>query len=130
MLAQLTAFDVLVAVLVVCFLSAVFGWAGGVGGRLLHSWRITRLEQAVLKLTMSSRGSAGQAQTQITRVRKASADEEAEQLRVALLKGGLRGSAQVLPCTDAEWMARARAVGATRVADADYVPPKPIAVPK
>jgi hypothetical protein len=69
MFAQLTAFEMLVSLLVVCFLAALAGWAGGFGGRLMQALRIQKLEAAVLKLTMTGRGAAGQAQTQVTRAR-------------------------------------------------------------
>lgn len=84
MLAQLTAVDVLVLVLVVGSISALFGWAGGAGARLLFAIRLDRIEGAVMTILNRAKGAAGGATAQLQKARLTSAEKEAEELAAKL----------------------------------------------
>jgi hypothetical protein len=84
MFASASAFDVLVALLVCGFISALFGWAGGVGARLTFSWRLDRIEAIAASILNRSKGQAGQAKTAETRQATKSAMAEAEALAAQL----------------------------------------------
>jgi hypothetical protein len=86
MLAQLTAFEVVALTLFVCFVAGLFGWAGGAGARLSFAVRLSRVESYVLQVLNRAKGAAGQAQTQVFRERKHSADAEAEALAARLAR--------------------------------------------
>ncbi len=84
MLAQLTAFDVLVLVLVLGSVAAICGWAGGAGARLSFSMRLRTVEGYLLQLINRSKGAAGQAKLQEQRQRETSVQGQAEQLAAKL----------------------------------------------
>lgn len=80
MLAQLSAFDVLVGVLVIGFISALFGWAGGAGARLVFSLRLDKVEAVTMTILNRSKGAIGGERAQQHRNRVTSAEKEAEEL--------------------------------------------------
>jgi hypothetical protein len=80
MLPSATAFDLFVLSLAVGFIAALFGWAGGMGGRLSYSFRVERVERTLEQLLNRSKGQAGQAKTQETRVLQQSRMAEAQAL--------------------------------------------------
>ncbi len=84
MLSELSAFDVLELALVVGLVAALFGWAGGAGGRLVFSLRLDRIEGVVMTILNRAKGVAGQAKTQVQRDRFSSAEKEAEALAAKL----------------------------------------------
>jgi len=90
-LAQLTPFELLTALLVIGLVSALCGWAGGAGALFRFSARVQAVESIGLQLVNRAKGQAGQVQTQATRNRKLNADEEAEILRQQLLARGRPG---------------------------------------
>ncbi len=93
MAASLTAVDVLNLVLVVGFLAALFGWAGGKGA--LRSLRADMLNfegtlEAFDRRIKQREGTAGQAATQRRRTELQTRDDEADKLAQALARGGGR----------------------------------------
>ena len=84
MLASLSAFDVLVMLVVLGVVSAMAGWAGGWGARLQFAVRVDRVEGALMQLLNRSKGAAGGAVMQVQKARATSAEKEAEQLATAL----------------------------------------------
>lgn len=116
MLAHLGAFEVLLLVLVVGFISALFGVAGGVGASWALHARMHLLEDRVgglMTLTNRFKGIGGQAVLQEQKGRLSKREQEAEALAAQLLqqpraraRGGLREiiAAERLP-SDAEFAA-------------------------
>ncbi len=107
MLAQLTAFDLLAAVLVLGSISALCGYAGGAGARLLFAVRVDRVEGLLLQLLNRAKGAAGGAVAQVQRARLTSAEKEAEQLAAKLsqvpkARGRWLGRTSGTPVDDAE----------------------------
>jgi hypothetical protein len=86
MLPSATAFDLFALMLAVGFVAALFGWAGGVGGRLSYSFRVERVERTLEQLLNRSKGQAGQAKTQQTRELQKSRMDEAQALAAELSK--------------------------------------------
>ena len=84
MIASLSAFDVLVLLVVLGVVSAMAGWAGGWGARLQFAVRVDRVEGALMQLLNRSKGAAGGAVMQVQKARATSAEKEAEQLAAAL----------------------------------------------
>jgi len=98
--AHLTALDVLNLVLVVGFLSALFGWAGGQGALRSHRARLMGIEdqlEAFDARIKRREGAAGQAATQRRRTALQQRDEEAERLAQALAQ---RGGRALRPLTE------------------------------
>jgi len=95
-LAQFTAFDLLTGLLVLGLISALCGYAGGTGARLLFAVRVDRVEGLLLQLLNRAKGAAGGVVAQVQKARLTSAEKEAEQLAAklsALPKRGLFGRA-------------------------------------
>ncbi len=90
MLPGATAFDLFALSLVVGFIAALFGWAGGVGGRLSYSFRVERVERTLEQLLNRSKGQAGQAKTAETRALQGSRMAEAEALAAKLRTSNVR----------------------------------------
>lgn len=113
MLAGMTAVDVLVLVLVVGFLAALFGWAGGKGAMLSLTWRVDQVERVAGSVLARAKGQAGQASTQKLREQTQSRMAEAETLKAQLdrARGGLSIAQRDL--TESEFRARALARGLT-----------------
>jgi len=105
MAASLTAVDVLNLVLVVGFLAALFGWAGGKGA--LRSLRADMLNfegtlEAFDRRIKQREGTAGQAATQRRRTELQTRDDEADKLAQALARGGGRRRPAIVTEQDAE----------------------------
>jgi hypothetical protein len=84
MLAGVTAFELLVLVLVLGFIGALSGWAGGLGARLGFSARVDRVEGILLQLLNRAKGAAGGEVARQTRELQTSRMKEAEQLAAKL----------------------------------------------
>lgn len=95
MLAQLSAWDLLQLVLVVGFLAALFGWAGGAGARLTFAMRLDRCESYLLQLLNRAKGANGQAAAKVQRERTTSAEREAEDLAEKLAASPRRRAAPI-----------------------------------
>src|SRR5260370_20900309 len=80
MLAQVTAFELLVLMLVVAVVVVLVGWAGGKGVALSPHFRLSRLEGVVERWVNTAKGQAGQAKTAETRSLQQQRMAEAEAL--------------------------------------------------
>jgi hypothetical protein len=111
MLAQLSAWELLNVVLVVGFVAALCGWAGGAGARLTYSARLDRIESTLIQVLNRAKGAAGQAQTQVTRERTSAAAREAEILATRLRAQNIRTVKPVDQWTEHDLEAEARRRG-------------------
>ncbi len=103
--AGLTALDVLNLVLVVGFLAALFGWAGGKGALRSLRAELSGLGDSLdaLDVRLKRReGSAGQAATQKRKTELQARDDEADKLAQALARGGGRRAGLRMTEQDAE----------------------------
>ena len=107
----LTPLDLLNLVLVVGFLAALFGWAGGKGALRAFSARIGGLEDAqeVFDVRLKKReGAAGQVATQKRKTQLQAVDAEAERLAAALSRGRGVAAPRALDLPDDEEAAEAQ----------------------